>query len=64
MNDSELIDKAGGTSEVAKLCEVSSPAVSQWRTDGIPKAQRKFLALARPDIDWTQRPEIQIKEAA
>jgi DNA-binding transcriptional regulator YdaS (Cro superfamily) len=64
MTDSELIDQAGGTSEVAKLCEVSPPAVSQWRTDGIPKAQRKFLALARPDIDWMQRPEIQTKEAA
>lgn len=48
--DSELIDKLGGTSAVADLCEVRPPSVSAWRTNGIPKAQLKFLQLARPDV--------------
>lgn len=47
---SEVIDAMGGTGEVARLCEVSDAAVSQWRKYGIPKAQLKFLRLARPDI--------------
>jgi hypothetical protein len=47
---SQIIDALGGTAETAQLCEVSSPAVSQWRGQGIPKARLKFLRLARPDI--------------
>ena len=49
MNDSDLIDKLGGTAEVAKLCEVSPAAVSQWRTDGIPRARRMFIKVIRPE---------------
>ncbi len=49
MDDSNLIDKLGGTAEVAKLCEVSPAAVSQWRTDGIPRARRMFLKVIRPE---------------
>lgn len=56
MTDSELIDAAGGTSEVARLCEIKPPSVSAWRIDGIPKAQRKFLSLALPKLDWNPLP--------
>lgn len=46
----EIIDALGGTSEVARLCEIQPPSVSEWRRRGIPKAQLKFLRLARPDV--------------
>lgn len=45
-----VIDALGGTGEVARLCEVSDAAVSQWRKDGIPKARLQYLRLARPDV--------------
>jgi hypothetical protein len=45
-----VIDALGGTGEVARLCEVSDAAVSQWRRDGIPKARIQFLRLARPEV--------------
>lgn len=50
MNDSTIIDKLGGTGEVAQMCGISAQAVSQWRTDGIPKARRMYLELLRPDV--------------
>ena len=46
----EIIDALGGTSEVARLCEIQPPSVSGWRKLGIPKAQLNFLRLARPAI--------------
>jgi hypothetical protein len=46
----EIIDALGGTSEVARLCEIQPPSVSEWRKLGIPKAQLKFLRLARPGV--------------
>jgi hypothetical protein len=48
--DNEIIDRLGGTTKTAILCEVSAQAVSQWRLNGIPKTQRKFLQAARPDV--------------
>ena len=47
--DIEIIERLGGTTKTAVLCEVSAQAVSQWRVNGIPKAQRKFLKAVRPD---------------
>jgi len=49
-NDSDLIDALGGTSEVARLCDLTTGAVSQWRTNGIPRAWKKYLQLAKPSI--------------
>lgn len=49
-SDSQIIDDLGGTAKVATLCKVSMAAVSQWREDGIPKARRMFLELARPEV--------------
>lgn len=46
---SRLIDELGGTVEVARLCQVSSQAVSKWRNDGIPQARLMYLRLARKD---------------
>jgi len=48
-NPNTIIDALGGTSATARLCEVQPPSVSEWRKNGIPKAQLKFLKLARPD---------------
>lgn len=49
MTDSEIIDRLGGTTQVARLCRVQPPSVSEWRTKGIPPARRQFLELLRPD---------------
>lgn len=49
-NPNLIIDRLGGTSETARICEVKPPSVSEWRKAGIPKAQLKFLKLARPDV--------------
>lgn len=48
--DSDIIDDLGGTSKVAALCDVAPPSVSEWRRNGIPKARRMFLEVARPDV--------------
>lgn len=49
-NPNLIIDRLGGTSETARLCEVKPPSVSEWRHKGIPKAQLKFLKAVRPDV--------------
>ncbi len=56
--DSELIDALGGTAEVARLCDVRPPSVSEWRIRGIPKARRMYLQLLRPDVCRTIWPEL------
>ena len=50
LSPDQIIDELGGTAEVARLCEISSQAVSQWRSNGIPRAQLKFLRAVRPDV--------------
>jgi hypothetical protein len=47
--DSSVVDRLGGTTEVARMCRVRSQAVSQWRRAGIPSARRDYLQLLRPD---------------
>ena len=44
-----LIDRLGGTSAVARICECKPPSVHEWRTNGIPKARLQFLRLAYPE---------------
>lgn len=46
----KVIDQLGGNSKAAEFCEVSKAAVSQWRHNGIPKHQRRFLKSARPEV--------------
>ena len=55
MDANTLIERLGGTVKVSELCEVSAQAVSQWRTEGIPKARLMFLKLARPDVFGIQK---------
>jgi hypothetical protein len=50
MTASEIIDALGGTAQVARMCEITSSSVSEWREKGIPKARLMFLRLARPDV--------------
>lgn len=47
--DSDIIDRLGGTVEVARICEIKPPSVSEWRMTGIPQARRQFLSLLRPE---------------
>lgn len=44
----KVIDSLGGTSEVARLCDVRMPSVSAWRVRGIPKARMLYLKAVRP----------------
>jgi len=48
MNASELIDAIGGTSKVSEICGLTTGAVSQWRTKGIPRPWMKFFSKAYP----------------
>jgi hypothetical protein len=50
MDANDIIDLLGGTSEVAKLCEVRAPSVSEWRRNGIPPARLLYLRAVRPDV--------------
>lgn len=48
---SDIIDSLGGTVAVSKLCDISAPAVSHWKTrNKIPKAQMNYLRAIRPDV--------------
>jgi hypothetical protein len=51
----QIIDRLGGTSEVARLCEINPASVSGWRENGIPHARLMFLKLARPDVFIEER---------
>ena len=48
MDANKFIDACGGTTIVARACEVTTGAVSQWRTNGIPRARVMFLELKFP----------------
>lgn len=45
----EVIERLGGNAKTAQLCEVTPSAVSQWLTNGIPRAQRRYIKAVRPD---------------
>ena len=48
LTDSQIIDNLGGTAEVARMCQVTMPSVSNWKTKGIPNARRMYLRKVRP----------------
>jgi hypothetical protein len=50
---SEIIDRLGGTTEVARICQIKPPSVSEWRSSGIPPARRQFLELLKPEAFGT-----------
>ena len=43
LTDKQIIELLGGTTQVAKLCKVTAPAVAQWKTKGIPYDKMVFL---------------------
>lgn len=47
-----IIDAMGGTVAVCTLFNISSGAVSQWRTseEGIPESRLFSIRLMRPDL--------------
>lgn len=45
---SQVIDRLGGPTAVARLCRISPQAVSQWRRYGIPQAREDYLRLLKP----------------
>lgn len=49
MDPNLIIDRLGGTTAVAALCNVAPQAVSQWREKGIPEARAMYLRVLRPD---------------
>jgi DNA-binding transcriptional regulator YdaS (Cro superfamily) len=45
-----VIQRLGGNKKTAVLCKVTRSAVSQWRTNGIPRTQLMYLQAVRPDV--------------
>jgi len=45
----KVIDSLGGTSAVARMCDIKIPSVSEWRHNGIPKPWKKYLMCAHPE---------------
>lgn len=45
MDTTNIIQTLGGTFAVAKMCGVTPPAVSQWRTNGIPANKLVLIAM-------------------
>jgi hypothetical protein len=48
MKTEQAISALGGVQAVAKICGISSPAVSQWKAAGIPRPWKMFLLAAFP----------------
>ena len=54
----EIIDILRGTKAVAKLCDCTPAAVSQWRSKGIPKDRLLFLRERFKDLAVMNKPEV------
>lgn len=58
MNPKSIVERLGGVNQVARLCECSPQAVSQWfgvhpvtkRARTIPNARLLYLKAIRPDV--------------
>lgn len=71
LTDNQIIELLGGTNKVARLCKVKPPAVTQWRSKGIPYDKLVLMGamlekeshglMTRKDIDnWSMIwPELQ-----
>ena len=64
LSDSDIIDRFGGTSALARLLEIEPPSVSEWRKRGIPKARRQTLRLLRPELFQEPAPAVPAEEAS
>lgn len=58
MNASEIIDKLGGPTAVAKLLNIKPPSVHAWRTGGIPDDKLIRLAPTLEKAGITTRREL------
>ena len=58
MNSSELIDKLGGTTAVARLLNVKPPSVHAWRSGAIPEDKLIRLSLFLERAGITTRKEL------
>jgi len=64
MDSENIIQALGGTAEVARLCECTPQAVSQWfgidpekkQPREIPKARLMYLRAIRPDVFADKEP--------
>ena len=55
MNTQELLKALGGQAAIARDCEISDAAVSQWVSAGfIPSARDKYLRLKCPGRHWLE----------
>ena len=55
MNTQELLRAIGGQAFIARDCEISDAAVSQWVSAGeIPSARDKYLRLKCPGSHWLE----------
>lgn len=57
MEPEKIIEALGGTSEVARLCQVKPQAVSQWfgvdpdgKPRSIPRARLMYLKAIKPKV--------------
>lgn len=46
----QVIEAFGGPSKLGALLGISKSAVSQWKQNGIPKTQMRYLRLAHPKV--------------
>lgn len=46
----QIIDALGGTSKVARIFEISTAAVAQWRKKGIPKYPMREIKRDHPEL--------------
>lgn len=46
----QIIDALGGTSKVARIFEISTAAVAQWRKNGIPKYPMREIKRDHPEL--------------
>ena len=55
MNTQDLLKAIGGQAAIARDCEISDAAVSQWVSAGfIPSARDKYLRLKCPGRHWLE----------
>lgn len=47
-----VIQALGETAAVARICRIDMAAVSQWKTNGVPKYRMDFFEAKFPDLDW------------
>jgi len=53
MDTKTLLKQIGGQAAIARECDISESAVSQWvDDDAIPNARRMYLQLAHPGDHW------------